>query len=1211
MPDRVDPALMPRAADIFLEVRSLGLAQREEAINRLCAGDHALRDVVFLLLRGDQAPLRVESLADDIRAAHDSATIAAKPENAQGSHIGRYRLLERIGEGGFGVVFAADQTEPVRRRVALKIIKLGMDTRQVVARFEAERQALAMMDHPNIAKVFDAGATDTGRPYFVMELVRGMPITDYCDARKLDIFARLSLFAQVCDALQHAHQKGIIHRDIKPSNILVTESGDQAIPKVIDFGIAKATSAELTDKTVFTELRQMIGTPEYMSPEQAGISALDIDTRTDVYSLGVLLYELLTGSTPFESRRLRSAAYGEVQRIIREEDPPRPSTRLTQIDTRATIAAARGTEAARLGTVLRGELDWVVMKCLEKDRARRYDSAGALMSDIRRFIAGETVQAVPPSTSYRFRKFIRKNKGPVFAGSLLALTLMAGLIGTTLGLINADSQRKAAHQQKRRADEKAADALAAEALAEQSAYSANMLSACAAVQSNQLGTARAFLNAAPETYRGWEWNTLHSRLDSSILAVACPMSGRGTSESSWFFELFPHPDGTSFFTARTMQLEAAQRWDFNGKLLARFSRPEGVLPAEPVYCRFSITPDGTRLSSLAGDWRMNGDPAVAVWDLRSNEPVLQRTLPRADTANGALLITADGTRVLRARGEHICLQDTSSGSILATGSAWPQYSARTVSPDGSLIALGSDRGAIKVLEAATLAPRWELTGHKNVLPYLEFSSDSRLLASASIDGTSRVWNLAATPPTSIVLEHPNQVTGIRLSPDTSLVATFCTDGAIRVWETQSGTRRAMFSSGMLINPCLMFMPDGRRVAGRDRDGTVRFWDVTADETVYLPWHKGILNGAYLANRTGIIVSAGWDGWRGHEGSVRFSDAETGIQFASTGVPGEIAYHLSVRDSKAAAVITAAVSQWTAPEREHKTRIELYDLLTGRVLRSESPLTVLSPGVRINTIKLSPRADALAVGRVGRLELRSTADLSITTSRAFEGMEVQRAEWSPDGSRLACITSPAARVHGEPLILDAHTLETVHKIQSPASAAAFSPDGKFLCLGSPDGQVSLWTTDDWKLIRTLPAHDQAVFFIDFSPDGKRLATVCGDEGDILIWNTDSWDRIARFHDDDFVASASWSADSTRLIGACGKTVRIWDATPLRDRVQLRDAYRAAVSSIKPCVDALLTELHDPALALERINADHTLSPQSERAARQLILKAALSKDGGPG
>jgi tetratricopeptide (TPR) repeat protein/serine/threonine protein kinase len=350
---------------------------------------------------------------------------SAPPTERVGATIGRYKLLERIGEGGFGVVYMAEQQQPVRRKVALKVVKPGMDSRQVLARFEAERQALAIMDHPNIAKVFDAGATDSGRPYFVMELVKGEPITEFCDRNQLPSRERLELFGQVCHAVQHAHQKGIIHRDIKPTNVLVEMHDTTPVVKVIDFGVAKALGQELTDKTLFTEFAQLLGTPLYMSPEQAGQSSLDIDTRSDIYSLGVLLYELLTGTTPFDKERFKKAAHDEIFRIIREEEPPKPSTRLSESkDSLRSISAQRQTEPAKLTKLVRGELDWIVMKALEKDRTRRYETASAVARDIERYLNDEPVEACPPSAAYRLRKFARRNKTRLTMASVLGLALL-------------------------------------------------------------------------------------------------------------------------------------------------------------------------------------------------------------------------------------------------------------------------------------------------------------------------------------------------------------------------------------------------------------------------------------------------------------------------------------------------------------------------------------------------------------------------------------------------------------------------------------------------------------------------------------------------------------------------------------------------------------------------------------------------------------------
>lgn len=419
--------MKPESLDIksvFAEALEKANARERAAyLDRVCGKDTPQRSrVESLLLSYELAEGFLPSPDVDQAVTLDSAAVV----EGLGTVIGRYKLLEKIGEGGMAVVYMAEQQEPVRRKVALKIIKLGMDTRQIIARFEAERQALALLDHPNIAKVFDAGATGTGRPYFVMELVRGVTLTEYCDQNKLDMRQRLGLFVQVCRAVQHAHHKGIIHRDIKPSNVMVTMHDDKPVPKVIDFGIAKATNQRLTEKTLFTRYAQMIGTPAYMSPEQAQMSGLDVDTRTDIYSLGVLLYELLTGTTPFESHTLQQAGYAEIERILRETDPPKPSTRLRSLGQHLTeVAQGRHASAETLHKLVRGDLDCIVMKCLEKDRTRRYETAHGLAEDVERYLRDEPILARSPSAVYRLQKFARRRRTQIVVMSLVAVLLAA------------------------------------------------------------------------------------------------------------------------------------------------------------------------------------------------------------------------------------------------------------------------------------------------------------------------------------------------------------------------------------------------------------------------------------------------------------------------------------------------------------------------------------------------------------------------------------------------------------------------------------------------------------------------------------------------------------------------------------------------------------------------------------------------------------------
>jgi len=418
-----------RAKEVFLAACELAPERREAFLDEACGSDAGLRREVDDLLDFDQP------------------TSEPRAERRLPERIGNFHLLQKLGEGGMGEVWEAEQEGPVRRRVAFKVIKWGMDTKEVLARFESERQALALMNHPNIAKAYEAGSTDEGRPFFVMEYVRGIPLTEYCDAQRLSTKDRLLLFAQVCEGVQHAHQKGIIHRDIKPSNILVAVEDGRPVPKIIDFGVAKATSQRLTERTLFTELGQWIGTPEYMSPEQAELTGLDVDTRSDVYSLGVVLYELLAGTQPFDARELRTAGFDEMRRRIREEEPPRPSTKVSSLGDASRVAAERRrTDSHGLARTLRGDLDWIVMRAMEKDRTRRYGSPSDLATDVGRYLRDQPVEASPPSTRYRVRKFIRRHRVGVAAGSMVFAALIAGVIGTSVGVIRARNEAKTAHK---------------------------------------------------------------------------------------------------------------------------------------------------------------------------------------------------------------------------------------------------------------------------------------------------------------------------------------------------------------------------------------------------------------------------------------------------------------------------------------------------------------------------------------------------------------------------------------------------------------------------------------------------------------------------------------------------------------------------------------------------------------------------------------------
>ncbi|MGQ0628367.1 MAG: WD40 repeat domain-containing serine/threonine protein kinase, partial [Phycisphaerales bacterium] len=626
---------------VYAEAAALPASEVSAFLDRACGEDVELRrEVESLLASAAKRPGFLGAPTTPMGPGLDV------PGERVGMMLGRYRLVEEIGQGGFGTVYVAEQVDPVRRLVALKIIKLGMDTRAVVARFESERQALALMDHPHIARVFDAGASESGRPYFVMELVKGEPITEYADRAELSIDERVDLFVQVCQAVQHAHTKGVIHRDIKPGNVLVATQDGTPHAKVIDFGIAKATQSRLTERTVFTEFRQLVGTPEYMSPEQAG-GASDVDTRSDVYGLGATLYELLTGVPPFEPGRLRQAAYEEMRRIIRETEPERPSTRLSRLSVRGD-ALTRGRRVPRgFGALVLGDLDWIVMKSLEKDRARRYQTAGALAEDLRRHRTGEPVLAAPPSTAYRLRKFAKRHQKLVLATCAVAGALILGIIGTSVGLVMANAARAASDAHASRAEIEAARATRAEEdavrdriAAEYEGYIANIESAYGALRADDSTRLRMRLAACPQERRNWEWRFLSAASDGSVRALTHPRQN-----VQW--ARFSH-DASRLVT--TSGDGKVRLWNpESGVEIAAFQGPE------VFWGEVDFSPDDTMIVSAANDGR------VWVWDTVARKEVVQfgghtKRVMHAWFVDGArvLSVSKDGTaRVWSSRtGDH-------------------------------------------------------------------------------------------------------------------------------------------------------------------------------------------------------------------------------------------------------------------------------------------------------------------------------------------------------------------------------------------------------------------------------------------------------------------------------------------------------------------------------------------------------------------------------
>ena len=687
-----------RLKELLAAALERAAAERRDFLNHACGEDRELFNEAESLLRAAEA-------SGFLKSPTASFVADLPPSESAGGTIGPYKLLQQIGEGGFGAVFMAEQTEPIRRRVALKVIKLGMDTRQVVARFEQERQALAVMDHPHIAKVFDAGATASGRPYFVMELVKGQPITEYCDRQGLSVPERLELFSQVCHAVQHAHTKGVIHRDIKPRNVLVSTHDGKPLVKVIDFGIAKATDQRMTEKTLFTEHQAMIGTPEYMSPEQAE-GSLDIDTRTDVYSLGVLLYELLTGATPFDGKSLREAGYGEICRIIREVDPPRPSVRVStnaqaawskpaasgETPSAERVAQLRRTDSAKLLGILKGDLDWVVMKALEKDRARRYATPTTLAEDVARYLAGEAVTAVPPSRWYRVRKFVRRNR--VTGGAFAAVLGVTATAAFTIAL----SARTAA-QRATEAELASRLAVDAQLSAEVLSHAGQIRAAALAIAAQNWEEATRLLSSSHESASQFEHHLLMAEMGEA------PRLKKGEEPL--------HLDW-----ARGLLLIATDRFIHvrrvsDGAPISTLQTPAEI-PNEPSF-EFQISEDGERLTGIdfytssIAVWRIStGELLSCIVSLSFETPAWASPVVPRD--RDGLAVSVDGRFMLdrRSRG-FATLRSVETGSVIRSfGSENDPLASIQFSTDGRTTVTSYVSGAIVATDTTSGAPRFRV-----------------------------------------------------------------------------------------------------------------------------------------------------------------------------------------------------------------------------------------------------------------------------------------------------------------------------------------------------------------------------------------------------------------------------------------------------------------------------------------------------------------------